>query len=48
MTTEQWMKDLINNFEEYLANEKIENEKKIAAKAELDHKLAERKKDFGY
>ena len=48
MTSEQWMKDLINNFEEFLANEKIENEKKILEKVELDQKLAERKKDFGY
>lgn len=48
MTTEQWMKDIINHFEEFLANEKIENEKKIASKAELEQKLAERKKDFGY
>ena len=42
------MKDIINHFEEFLANEKIENEKRSAAKAELEQKLAERKKDFGY
>jgi ankyrin repeat protein len=48
MTTEQWMKDLINHFEEFLANEKIEKMKKSVAKTELEQKLAERKKEFGY
>ncbi len=48
MTTEQWMKDLINHFDEYIANETLEKEKKNLAKVELQQKLVERKKEFGY
>ena len=32
MTSEEWMRDLINNFEEFLANEQITNEKNAIPK----------------
>jgi hypothetical protein len=34
MTSEEWMRDLINNFEEFLDNEQIRNEINAISKSE--------------
>jgi len=38
MTSEEWMYDVINNFEKFLANEQIRNEINAISKSESESK----------